>query len=201
MNVNTILITQDEAEQKLESYRSLKQRQRTTEDDLLQSLYQRIRAGGRVLNLVEVFKQTGLNDQGQPRLAIARADWGQVHFTPRVDFSGNWWISGAGGFGFNTRWNNRATRQGVVLPSGTFDDKKLIRNSLRSPVPHVPPEFRPPFALSNYHILFEVKEWQAYPVDPFLLKRISGYLYVVMAEWELTELEAMVLSSMQPIGN
>lgn len=73
--------------------------------------------------------------------------------------------------------------------------------TLRSAVPHIPPSIRPEFALSNYHILFEVKEWAVYPVDPFLLRRISGMLFVVEAEWELTELEVMLLSSMQPMGN
>lgn len=35
------------------------------------------------------------------------------------------------------------------------------------------------------------------PVDPFLLKHIMGDTYAVIAEWELTELEASLLGSMR----
>jgi hypothetical protein len=33
---------------------------------------------------------------------------------------------------------------------------------------------------------FEVKDWQDYPVDPFLMRRISGMLFIIEAEWELS---------------
>ena len=69
-------------------------------------------------------------------------------------------------------------------------------SQLRTHVPHVPPDVRPRFKLSNYHILFEVKAWEEYNVDPFLLRRIAGHLYVVEAEWELTELEASLLKAL-----
>lgn len=195
MNVNTILISPEEAYIKLDEYKSLTERQRTDEDRLLLSLYSRIKTGGRCLNLASAFKQTGLNEQGQPRMAIARADWRNVNFMPRVDFSGNWGVSGAGGFTDRARWNSQASQRNIALPKNTFSNQLTIRQ-LRSPVPHIPPSIRPEFALSNYHILFEVKEWEEYPVDPFLLRRISGMLFVVEAEWELTPLEAMLLSSM-----
>jgi len=44
--------------------------------------------------------------------------------------------------------------------------------------------------------LFEVKERKAYPVDPFLMRRISGMLFIIEAEWELSQLEAELLASM-----
>jgi hypothetical protein len=39
-------------------------------------------------------------------------------------------------------------------------------------------------------------EWEAYPVDPLLMRRISGMLFVIEAEWELYLLEALLLASM-----
>jgi hypothetical protein len=68
---------------------------------------------------------------------------------------------------------------------------------LKSAVPHIPANLRPKFKLNNYHILFEVQNWEEYPVDPFLLKRVVGNLFIVIAEWELTELEASLLGSMR----
>ena len=62
--------------------------------------------------------------------------------------------------------------------------------------PHIPPDVRPRFAPHNYHILFEVEEWQAYPVDPFLMSRIPRMLFIIEAEWELLSLEADLLASM-----
>lgn len=199
MNVNTILVSPEEAETKLRQLQAIVGRRRTREDEQLESLYASISRGARVLNLAAAFKQTALNELGQPRLAVARADWKQVNFFPRKIVGQSSWDSfdGAGGFTPNGRqWNALATAQNISLPKGTFDNDKLTRSRLASPVPYVPPEVRPKYALSNYHILFEVKEWTAYPVDPFLMRRIGGMLFVVEAEWELTELEASLLASL-----
>ena len=37
---------------------------------------------------------------------------------------------------------------------------------------------------------------QSYTVDPFLMRRISGVLFIIEAEWELSPLEAELLASM-----
>jgi hypothetical protein len=59
-------------------------------------------------------------------------------------------------------------------------------------VPIVPPQYRPKFKLSNYHILWEA-DWKRVPVDPILLKHLGGSLYAVLASWDLTEIEQAVL--------
>ena len=74
----------------------------------------------------------------------------------------------------------------------------MTRNRLKSAVPHIPPELRPEHKLENYHILFEAT-WQVYPVDPFLLRRIIGPLFAVVAEWELTALEAELLAHIRTV--
>jgi len=63
--------------------------------------------------------------------------------------------------------------------------------------PHIPPALRPKINLKNFHILFEVQSWEEYPVDPFLLRRIQGNLFLIIAEWELTPLEASLLEAMK----
>lgn len=189
MNVNTIIVSREFAEQKLQQYRSLVKRKRVAEDDKLQSLYASVAKGARVLNLAEAFKQTGLNELQQPKLAIARADWKTV-------FCRTWSMPGPNyGIKFtdHNKWNDFV--RDIKIPLN-LDAAQLFKRGLASPVPHIPPDVRPRFSLQNYHILFEVEKWEEYPVDPFLLRRISGYLFVVEAEWELTKLEASLLSSM-----
>ncbi len=192
MNVDTIIITQDEAMQKLAAYRGLNAKQRNNEDRRLEQLYKAVSKGARVINIVEAFRSTGLNNLGQPKLAIASAAWKRCFFAPRsLRFRGT-----------HNFWRERATTPGaahyeIQLPSDTFDGKQQTAKQLGVDVPHIPPGIRPKIALSNFHILFEVEKWEEYPVDPFLLRHISGYLYVVLAEWDLTPLEASLLSSMR----
>lgn len=192
MNVSTILISQDEAQRKLEQYRSIVTKKRTKEDDKLQSLYAAVSKGARVINIANAFRETGLNEKHQPKLAIARADWPTVYCHrdgSRVTF------------GDTRRWNAQATTKNILLPYGTYNLPEhrawpIPWRHLSSPVPHIPPQLRPKFRLHNYHILFEVESWEEYAVDPFLLRRIAGHLYVVEAEWELTQLEASLLGAM-----
>jgi hypothetical protein len=202
MNVNTIIIPKNEALAKLADYKALNQSQKTREDERLQSLYQAVSKGARVVNIASAFKQAGLNQKGQPKLAISRADWKTVHFHPRRciingdrSFTPYYNLEGAGLFTDTPRFVERAYQKSISVPGHTFSTD-LTRSNLKSRVPHIPPSIRPKIHLRNYHILFEVQNWEEYPVDPFLLRRIDGYLYVVEAEWELTELEASILGSL-----
>lgn len=197
MKVSTLSITADQARERLAAYRQLNDGQRTLVDEDLIRLYRRIARGDttRVLNVEKAFQQTGLNEQGQPTLAIARADWQTCHFHPRRTRTGGSGV-GAGLFTATRGIDPRLRTNLVQLPAGTFDNATLTRQMLVSPVPHIPPELRPPTALTNYHILFEVEQWEVYPVDPFLLRHVHGALYVIEAEWELTALEAELLAAL-----
>ena len=199
MNVQTLIVSPQEAKQKLDQYKRLLNSQRQAEDDQLEALYAAVKKGARVLNVGEAFKQTGLNEMGQPKLAIARADWRTVNFFPRRKLGRFAWETCEGGGGFSNReqWNPSARQLNLAVPKLTFAEDALTHNRLTSPVPHIPPSVRPRFKLSNYHILFEVERWDVYPVDPFLLRRIAGHMYIVEAEWDLTPLEAQLLSTLR----
>ena len=190
MNITTILVSQEEALSKLDAYRAVKGRRRVAEDDRLQQVYAAISRGARVLHLPSAFREAGLDAQQRPRLAIARADWPIVHcYRP--------WQLQSVGFSQHDRWNTRATATNISLPRNTFAwDGEPRWGHLRSQVPHIPPAVRPKLLARNYHILFEVQAWEEYPVDPFLLRHITGQLYIVEAEWELTHLEATLLGAM-----
>jgi len=195
MNVSTIAVPRETAIQKINDIEALKPKQRTDEDDALLSVFKAVRKhDARVINIVDAFRQTGLNELGQPRLAIAPADWDLVNFEPTHDLRGGMFFQ----MKKNAPW--RVSESGLIrLPNDTFQMPigTFRRSRLKSPVPHIPANLRPKYKLSNYHILFEVQKWEEYPVDPFLLKRITGNLFIVLAEWELTELEASLLGSMR----
>jgi hypothetical protein len=195
MNVETFQIDRSEAVKKVQEYRQLTKKQRRAEDDAMEALYRSVlRDGTRILELNQCFRQTGLNERGEPRLAIARADWQTVHFFRTVY---DWKTTGYSyGFSDERFFNTQATAKNIFLPRDVFNLNKLTQGGLFSPVPHIPPGMRPKFDLKNYHILFEVEKWEQYPVDPFLLRRIPGTtLFIVIAEWELTKLEASLLSA------
>lgn len=69
-------------------------------------------------------------------------------------------------------------------------------------VPIVPPKLMPRGRLENYLTLWEVEDWTwrtspSPPGDPALLQHVGGDLYAVLATWDLTELEKLVLSGRQ----
>jgi hypothetical protein len=63
-------------------------------------------------------------------------------------------------------------------------------------VPPVPLSLKPKRGLASYFILWEAN-WQPEPArDPYLLRRIGrADLWVVLAHWELTEVERAALST------
>jgi hypothetical protein len=195
MNVSTISVPHETAIQKINDIEALKKSQRTDEDDALLSVFKAVRKhNARVINIVDAFRQTGLNELGRPRLAISPSDWKDVIFESTYDLRGGSFFR----MQTNTPWRQSDAGR-IQLPSDTFTlpAGRYQRGRLKSAVPHIPANLRPKFSLSNYHTLFEVQNWEEYPVDPFLLKRVVGNLFIVIAEWELTELEASLLGSMR----
>jgi hypothetical protein len=66
-------------------------------------------------------------------------------------------------------------------------------------VPIVPPKHRPARGFASCQVLFEAEDWAwsrdpDAAVDPALLRHVGGDIYAVLATWELTELELLVLS-------
>lgn len=200
MNVSTIAVSQDTAIRKVSDLKALTKSQRTEEDDALLALYKSVaKHGARVITLSAAFKQAGLNELAQPRLAIAQGDWKRVfyrrggwsntHLDPSP-YSARFWHQNLG--------RARDNAAGIIrLRPGSFNAVPTDHD-LSSVVPYIPASIRPKFHLRNYHILFEVEKWTVeMPVDPFLLKHIMGETYAVIAEWELTELEAALVGGMR----
>jgi len=184
------------------AYRNLVKEGRATEDDeILMRSYKALSQGKRVLDLRETLKIGGLNDRYEPRLAISRAD--QPHIVFEHFSSVDRWCYVPDR---RVRKPPFADGRAVSVPTGVYPaidghgrlpdiGKEQWRFRIRAAVPPIPAQFRPAGGLAPFHILWEA-EWQPIaPKDPILLKRIGGYLYAVLAQWDLTELERAVLGA------
>ncbi len=197
MNVSTYTIEPEVAYKKLEVYQNIPESKRSDDDNAMIQIYKQAIKGKRIVNVLEAFKQTALNELGQPKLALARATWRTVFFQPETRWSNNALVSmGGGRFMSERSIYAHHTYKRVILPQDTWGAALTTKN-LSSAVPHIPPDLRPKTGVTNLFILFEVEKWDEYPVDPFLLRHIKGYLYLVLAEWDLTDLEASLLGMMQ----
>jgi hypothetical protein len=151
-------------------------------DAEIEAIYKRIAQGKTVIRALTSICAAGLNAEGLPKLAIARADeqtiyWrtynGYGHFVPM-----NGWRE--------SRAESRRLR--VDWPNLTHQHKEA-----RAAVPLIPVHLRPQRGIQNYHILWEA-DWHEIPKDPYLLRRFSGDAWLVVAAWDLTEVERAVMA-------
>jgi len=191
----------EEAKERLRAYRKQLHRKADAEYEAIAAGYEEL-AKGRALIDVEVALQACPRDaKNRPRLAIARSDRREVRY---------WRRNGEDVFGadaFASAWSN--------APRGSSTLRRRFRVPLQGTaqtedgyamVPLVPPDVlegagNP--ALVKCFTLWEVEQWQERARtlpdrDPFLLQHLGGSLYVVLGEWDLTDLERAVMASRRP---
>jgi hypothetical protein len=170
--------------------------------DELARVHRQLRMGRKVISVTKALREAGTLPSGLPVLAIANATAKWAYF-----FSDGGRFHDADG-----RWNHAAVAfvsvydQNPLAPTLHFAAKSnifkfsaehfLVRTTgvHRARVPLVPPNCVPKNRpnLENYQILWEAN-WQTSPKDPLLLRRISREWYVIEAEWDLTDVERLVL--------
>lgn len=156
----------------------------------LKGLYYHLKEDRKVIDIFEAFKFTGLNEKNEPRLAIAKADCKIVTF-----------IKGNNKRGY---FNGNFSKDNIWLPENTFNLEfpkvennrwNFVNERIRTKVPIVPAnKFPKKGKLSDYYILWEVDYWENIPKDPFLLKKISNNLFVIISSWNLTKLERALIN-------
>lgn len=189
MNVNQVVsMDQGEAEIAFQEYRAAWMAERNRIDGELMRGYKALAEGKTLINLTEAIKTGGVNEIGLPNLAIARADEAQIEM----------WCDTNGSVNFSPqRWGSVRSEDRVFeFPAGTLTGAKYA-DGWHALLPFIPPQYRPPLKMNNYHLLWEAT-WQRQPRsqrrDPMLLRRISGDLFAVVAAWDLTPLEKLVLA-------
>lgn len=180
MNVPSIQVTQEQAKAALLQYKA----HRNTYDARdweIERIYRNIARGRTVISVHDAIRAGGIDHLGRPRLAIMRADQDTVRcsawFGSSVTFT-NEHRSHAREWHFDIKWPGRAIH---------------CQEHLHARLPRIPPQFRPVRGhLADYHLLWEA-DWTAIPRDPLLLKRIGLDAWIVLAAWDLTEVEMNVL--------
>lgn len=186
MNIPALNVTKVQAAEALKQYKA----HRNTYDRRdweIERIYRQIAKGKTVISVHDAIRAGGTDELGRPRLAIMRADQQAVRcdmwYSEAVTFT-NENHSRAAEWHFVIKWPNRPACK--------------TRGYIRALLPRIPPQHRPPKeTLPNYHVLWEAS-WTDIPGDPYLLKRIGKDAWVVLAAWDLTDVELSVLRAHRP---
>ena len=197
MHTEKITMTRSEA---AELYRRYKAHAAYSEpiDWEVQRTYQLLAQGKVIIRAIESIKAAGLDRKGLPLLALAPATAAACHIQRTADGS---MVMGPNDDFWHQRKNQvRFREETFAFPLDSFADKtsgrQWRRDQHRAVLPIIPIHLRPKRALENYHVLWEA-EWEPIPPrDPYLLRRIGkADLWLVVAHWELTEIERAALST------
>lgn len=184
MEAEKIHIDRDEARRLYRQYREHSHFSGEVDREIMRT-YQLIAQGKVVIKALESIKTAGLDAEGLPKLAIARATAKRCYL--------DLWCNGQARFS-DVR-HQRYVRDYHDLPAGTFARRSQHLNNREAIVPVIPIYLRPKQALHRYHILWEA-DWHQVPRDPFLLRRIGkGDLWLVVAAWDLTDVERAALAT------
>lgn len=187
MNVEELKLSKDKARELFEKYEQHRDGYSEADREIA-SIYKHIAAGRTVIRALESIRAAGCNEQGLPRLAICPAHLAECWYQQ--------WAAGSemGNVTFGKRNSNRRDKKDVVrMPWPNVP--RTRQWAYCATVPLIPVHLRPKHALHNYHILWEAEWTKRYPVDPYLLKRFGGDAWLVLAAWDLTEVERAVMSS------
>ncbi len=208
MEVEQLQMPKEKAEAELKSLKeALKRHAQLKKEEIrkdLMTVYGHLKHGKKIIDVYESFRKAGLNADGDPKIAICRADSKQCYCLKIEDGSAIFTMQRP------DRWQRqpRKTLGEVKLPAGTFQwqptdptrppNSYNIKNQIVTcPTPIIPAKIlveEVKHRLRNYHILWEVESWKPIPPkDPILLKRLTNNLFGVLATWELTPLERAII--------
>lgn len=180
-------IDRDQARELWQKYQTHRNYQSPADAEIA-AIYKHIAQGKTVIRALESIRAAGVDEKGLPKLAIARADVALCYWHSRS--------SGECQFNDSRRMNYQNK---IALKSRTIQINwpgvVQQRDVHEAQVPLIPVHLRPKRGLENYHILWEAEWTKRYPVDPYLLRRFGGDAWLVVAAWDLTDVERAVMSS------
>ncbi len=207
MDPNIVTMPKEEALAKFESYRDAVRVSRAAADRMMMRAFRALSEGNGILDLKQALAKGGVDPvHWLPKLAVMRADYPTCFFKRGSFGTGFYSTSNTNYLTRHNKGARAARKQFCVsglppMPSYSSQTPEMKEQSnwnyWSTSVPPIPPEHRPSDACSKYCILWEVDKWEPHapPGDPILLQPIGGDLYAVLAHWDLTEVERMVLGA------
>jgi hypothetical protein len=194
METQQIIVDREQARALFRKYRAHQHYSRPIDKEIGLT-YQRIAQGKVVIQALASVIAAGVNEQNLPKLAICRADATTCFY--------EWFRDGGARFA-KDQWVKANHRKSYIdFPPGSFPQPVQTNRTwsrAQAIVPLIPIDIRPRRGLENYHVLWEAVWQPAPPVDPMLLRRIGeADLWVVVAAWELTEVERAALAARIPV--
>jgi len=156
--------------------------------------YNHLKNGKKIIDIFKVIQKAGVTENFHPKLAIVKADSKKVRCFYNRDGKVTF-VAHKENIGWSKEWRPIASDVMLdkCLPARPNNSEWTIQ--LEAPVPLIPPKAIPDKLTDDYYILWEVDEWRMIPpTDPYLLKRITKTLFVVVAAWNLTDLEKSVMA-------
>lgn len=157
----------------------------------LKSLYYQMKKGKKLVDIKKAITKGGLKSGSRaPNLAITQATVKSVscHYfgDGRVNYYNNEWYN----------QNSHTIKLGKETLPIIPNLESYRAYQMKAPVPMVPPRYIPEGGLKDdYYILWEVEEWKMVPpTDPWLLRKITDTIFIVLAAWDLTPLEKAVMA-------
>jgi hypothetical protein len=193
MDLQQVVISPAEAEAKLAEYTKRIGIERTAEDAAIAQAYRAAARGLGVIELPATIAAGGFFATGLPKIAVCRVG----ARTGFVRWDGQDLVfADTEGWGVNrgALINRHSVR--VQIPGDDLPPRRENPwRQARTLAPIVPPNQRPKrYRLTGCHVLWEVEKWERIaPRDPALIKHIRGRLWAVLAVWDLTDLERLVL--------
>lgn len=211
MEVQTIEMGVEQARDKLAAYERVLHRASDPEIAAAIDGYRELAKGRKLVDVQQIFRECPVDDIGRPRFALARADRASVRLL---------WAAESSWCHFLTNADLRFDRSFPELVRSVLMNRLHDHCAIKSwnpeagatpedlsgyaLVPMVPPDvLRARSMRRNRWVLWEVEEWSDSRLtpepdrDPYLLRHLGGTVYVVVGEWELTELERAIMRGRQ----
>lgn len=212
MEIQTIEMSVEQARDKLAAYESVLHA--TSDPEIAAAIegYRELAKGRKLVDIQQVFRDCPVDDIGRPRLALARADRASVRLSWGIRSSWCHFLTNAD-LHFNSSFPelirsiqmDRQHEYCTIKPWHPADTgatpEELTGYAL---VPMVPPDvLRARSMRRKRWVLWEVEEWSDSRLtpepdtDPYLLRYVGGTVYVVVGEWDLTDLERAIMRGRQ----
>jgi len=199
MHTELVKMARHEAEQLYQKYKTHTAYSAPIDWEVQRAYY--LLAKGRVIiRALESIKQAGLDRDFLPKLALAPATAQKCHLhrfhNGRIVMAPRQFLRGRKD---EINWRESTfnfPRDSFPLETWRNAPQRMTHSEHEAVLPIIPVHLRPQRGLENYHVLWEA-QWQPLPPsDPYLLRRIGkADLWLVVAHWELTEVEKAALAT------